>query len=60
MEPDETTERELNILKILRDRTYDDLNYFVSEREKRLWRNWDIFDQPYKPPLLEINEMTLK
>ena len=33
--PDEKTENELNILKMLRDRTYDDLRNFVNEREKR-------------------------
>ena len=31
---DEKTERELGILKLLRDRTYEDLNTFVQKREK--------------------------
>ena len=38
---DEKTERELGILKLLRDRTYEDLNTFVQKREKQPWRVWD-------------------
>lgn len=41
VKPNVRTERELQILKTLRDRTYDDIYYFVNEREKKHWRLWD-------------------
>lgn len=43
---------------MLRDRTYEDLYYFVTKREKRLWRLWR-GGQNYKPAL-NNKEMTLE
>lgn len=62
VKPDKRTEAELKILSLLRDRTYDDLRFFVKEREKKLWRNWEIFGQVEKPALdnrgLTLQEVT--
>lgn len=52
---DSKTQRELNLLKMLRDRTYDDLKYFVEEREKKPWRVWDKFGYYFKPPVENLN-----
>ena len=46
---DAKTQRELELLTKLRDRTYDDINYFIQEREKKPWRVWDKFGFYYKP-----------
>ena len=51
VKPDTKTQRELDLLKMLRDRTYDDLKYFIEEREKRPWRVWDKFGYYFKPPV---------
>ena len=57
---DNKTERELGILKQLRDRTYDDINFFVNEREKKIWRLWENHsDHTYKP-LVNNNRLTLQ
>ena len=43
----------------LRDRTYDDIHFFVNEREKKkYWRMWE-GGQLYKP-LLDNSRLTLK
>ena len=55
---DKNTQRELKILKTLRDQTYEDLKKFVQKREKRVWRNWHVFGQPYKP-IIDSNELSL-
>ena len=46
---------------MLRDRTYDDINYFVEEREKKHWRLWDRYggSRNYKPHL-ENRNLTYK
>ena len=51
VKPDDRTQRELQLLKMLRDRTYDDIKHFVNEREKKKWRIWDGFG--YYKPFLE-------
>ena len=38
-------------MKRLRDRTFEDLQYFVSKRNERPWRNWDRRFVYYKPSL---------
>ena len=48
---DAKTKRELDMLQMLRDRTYDDLKYFIAEREKRPWRVWDKHGFYFKPPV---------
>ena len=55
---DAKTERELRLLTMLRDRTYEDLQFFVNEREKKPWRNWDRYFRYFKPQL-EDRELTL-
>ena len=55
---DEKTQRELQILELLRDRTYDDLRSFVKEREKKRWRLWEGFVS-YKPTI-ENKELSLQ
>lgn len=59
---DAKTQRELDLLKMLRDRTYDDLKYFVDEREKKPWRVWDRAGYYFKPPVenLGLNLRQLK
>lgn len=49
MKPEAHIQRELDILKMLRDQTYEDLYYFVQEREKHPWRAWDKKGYYYKP-----------
>lgn len=39
--PDAQVERELYLMRRLRDQTWDDLTYFLREREKYPWRTWD-------------------
>lgn len=37
---------------MLREQTYDDLRYFIIEREKVHWRNWDhMFMGNWKPEI---------
>ena len=55
---DAKTQRELHLLTMLRDRTYEDLQFFVNEREKKPWRNWDRYFRYFKPQL-EDRELTL-
>ena len=43
--------RELDILTMLRDQTYEDLYYFVQERERHPWRTWDKRGYYYKPEI---------
>ena len=38
-------------MKTVRDQTCEDLHYFVVEREKKPWRNWDKNGYYYKPNL---------
>lgn len=45
---------------MLRDRTYDDINYFVAEREKKHWRLWDKYGGRYYKPHLENRNLTYK
>ena len=56
MRPEAHIKRELNIMAMLRNQTYNDLNFFVTQREKRPWRNWDKKGFYYKP---EITPATL-
>ena len=49
VKPDAKTQQELDVLRKLRDRTYDDLKYFIEEREKHPWRVWDKYGYNYKP-----------
>lgn len=37
----EESEAQLEKLRILRDRTFQDVREFVAEREKTHWREWD-------------------
>ena len=60
MKSDQRTGHELSILKELRDRTYDDIHFFVSEREKKHWRLWDRYGGHMYKPLLENSRLTLK
>lgn len=48
---DAKTQRELDLLTALRDRTYEDLVHFVNEREKKPWRIWDKYGYYFKPPV---------
>ena len=57
---DDKTERELEILKQLRDRTYDDIRFFVNEREKKIWRLWENHGGSNFKPLTENNRLTLQ
>ena len=57
---DNKTERELGILKQLRDRTYDDINFFVNEREKKIWRLWENHSDHTDKPLVNNNRLTLQ
>ena len=41
----------MDIMKRLRDQTWEDLKYFVTEREKKPWRNWDRNGFYYKPDI---------
>lgn len=50
---DKKTEKELKVLKLLRDRTFDDIRFFVSERDKRIWRSWRVTGQTNKSTLKE-------
>ena len=43
--------REMDLMRRLRDQTWEDLRYFVIEREKKPWRNWDKHGFYYKPEL---------
>jgi len=56
---DVKTENELVILKQLRDRTYDDIHFFVNEREKKHWRLWDKHGGRMFKPLLDNSRLTL-
>lgn len=47
------------LLKMLRDRTYDDLHRYVKERERQPWRKWDGrhfygYNQELKPTLHSV------
>ena len=55
---DNKTHRELEILKLLRERTYEDLRHFVKEREKKRWRLWEGLDS-YKPQIDNV-ELSLQ
>ena len=57
--PDAKTEKEMQVLKALRDQTYEDLQYFINEREKKLWRNWHVSGVFYKP-IIPSGELTLQ
>ena len=46
---DKRSLEEMEIMKKLRDQTWEDLRYFVVEREKKPWRNWDRNGFYYKP-----------
>ena len=48
---DAKTQKELNLLKMLRDRTYDDIKYFIEKRDRKPWRHWDKNGFYYKPPI---------
>lgn len=56
---DEPTERELDLLKQLRDRTYADIRNFVNEREKKHWRLWDRYGGRMYKPFLDSSGLTL-
>ena len=46
---------------MLRDRTYDDVKYFIEKREEKPWRHWDKNGFYYKPSIenrgLNINQL---
>ena len=46
---DTKIQRELELLKLLRDRTYEDIRYFIDKREEKKWRIWDGYGGNYKP-----------
>ena len=56
------TQRELTLLKYMRDRLYTDLRYFIAKRETKPWRNWDRSGFYYKPSLenrdLDLQQVT--
>ena len=56
---DDKTERELAILKQLRDRTYEDIRFFVNEREKKIWRLWENYGGLNYKPLSDSSSLTL-
>lgn len=58
VQADHKTQRELELLKLLRERTYEDLSSFVREREKKRWRLWEGFNS-YKPQI-ENAELSLQ
>lgn len=43
----------MQLMKRLRDQTWEDLRYFVIEREKKPWRNWDRHGFNYKPEITD-------
>ena len=52
LKPDKTLEEKMERMKRLRDQIYADLYYFITEREKVHWRNWDhAFMGNYKPDI---------
>ena len=52
LKPDGLLEDRMEKLKRLRDQTYQDLYYFITEREKVHWRNWDhMFMGNWKPEI---------
>lgn len=57
---DARTERELSILTRLRDRTYDDIRYFINEREKKHWRLWDHYGGHMYKPIIDHGRMSLE
>ena len=48
---DARTQRELELLTRLRDRTYDDIKFFIIKREEKPWRVWDRYGISYKPSI---------
>ena len=60
MKADARTERELSILTRLRDRTYDDIRYFINEREKKHWRLWDHYGGHMYKPIIDPGRMSLQ
>ena len=41
IKPDVPVERELALMKALAKQTWEDIQYFLSERDKQKWRTWD-------------------
>jgi len=54
LKPDWELEKKLEKLKHLRNQVFADLEFFINDREKVHWRNWDHYYQhDYKPDLVE-------
>lgn len=52
LKSDATLEKKMERLKALREQTYLDLYFFITEREKVHWRNWDhMYMGNYKPEI---------
>lgn len=52
LKPDKALEGRMDRLKRLRDQVYQDLHFFITEREKVHWRNWDhAFMGNFKPDI---------
>ena len=51
--------KEMQLMKRLRDQTWEDLRYFVIEREKKPWRNWDKHGFYYKPEITDKKKKLL-
>ena len=49
VKPESKLKAELELMTKLRDQTYEDLKFFVIEREKKPWRNWQVHGVYYKP-----------
>ena len=47
----------MNIMRKLRDQTWEDLRHFVKEREKKPWRVWDRRGFYYKPETVDRKEV---
>ena len=49
VKPESKLKAEMELMTKLRDQTYEDLKFFVTEREKKPWRNWQVHGIYYKP-----------
>lgn len=49
VKPESKLKAEMELMTKLRDQTYGDLKFFVTEREKKPWRNWQVHGVYYKP-----------
>ena len=71
--PDATVERELALMRRLQQQTWEDIQYFLEERDKQRWRTWDnprnlsykkpqvtFEDQPYSEDVAALSKKSTK